>query len=227
LTPAATVNHSVSMPTMLSAKNSMDPIASRQVDLYENFKTDNAKPASSDSGSPIQNLAIQPVAQPETSPKPAQSAKRVNSAVPAKQQKAKMKAGPSPQTQLSANSAQSDNAATADASLASAQEPAIGASQPGNAPEPVFEKAYAGSKVEPASVPSKVPQLFLEVGTFKEEAWANSAVDKLTQLGFHAVLVHKNLLWSQSYHVQVGPYTNQTDLADTRQKLNAQGFKAH
>jgi hypothetical protein len=52
-------------------------------------------------------------------------------------------------------------------------------------------------------------------------------VDKLTQLGFHAVLIHKNLLWTQSYHVQVGPYTNQKDIAEARQSLSAQGYKAH
>jgi hypothetical protein len=52
-------------------------------------------------------------------------------------------------------------------------------------------------------------------------------VDKLTQLGFHAVLIHKNLLWTQSYHVEVGPYTNQKDIAEARQSLASQGFKTH
>jgi len=225
--PLAAANHSTVMPTMLSAQNSMAPIASRQVDLYENLRTDNAKPAASDSGSPIQNLATQPVKQPEVSPKPSQTATRVKSPVAVKQPKAKLNAGSSAQSQLSASSAQPDNAAPVDASLASAQELATSASQPSNAPEPVFEKAYAGSKVEADSAPGKVLQLYFEVGTFKEQAWAISAVDKLTQLGFHAVLVHKNLLWSQSYHVQVGPYSNQKDFAEARQNLTAQGFKPH
>ena len=48
----------------------------------------------------------------------------------------------------------------------------------------------------------KTPKLYIEVGTFKDETWANNAVDKLTQLGFHAVLIQKSLLWSQSYHVK-------------------------
>ena len=65
------------------------------------------------------------------------------------------------------------------------------------------------------------------MGTFKDETWANNAVEKLTQLGFHAVLIHKNLLWSQSYHVEVGPYTNQKDIAEAEQNLASQGFKAH
>jgi len=225
--PVVAANHSDSMPTMLSAQNSMDPIASRQVDLYENLNTDNAKAVSFDSGSPIQKLAAQPVAQEEFSPKPSQSVKRVKSTVPVKQPKAKLNAGTSGQSQLSASSTQPDNAGTADAALASAQESAISASQPGNAPEQVFEKAYAGSKLEPGSVAGKVPQLYFEVGSFKEEAWANNAIEKLTQLGFHAVLVHKNLLWSQSFHVQVGPYSNPKDFADARQNLTTQGFKPH
>jgi len=74
---------------------------------------------------------------------------------------------------------------------------------------------------------TKAPKLYFEVGSFKDETWANNAVDKLTQLGFHAVLIHKNLLWAQSYHVEVGPYTNQKDIAEARQSLASQGFKAH
>ena len=74
---------------------------------------------------------------------------------------------------------------------------------------------------------SKAPKLYFDVGTFKDETWANNAVDKLTQLGFHAVLIHKNLLWTQSYHVEVGPYTNQKDIAEARQSLASQGFKTH
>ncbi len=73
----------------------------------------------------------------------------------------------------------------------------------------------------------KILKLYVEVGTFKDETWASSAVDKLTQLGFHAVLVHKNLLWVNSYHVQVGPYANQKDLAEAQKDLATHGFKAH
>jgi len=78
LSPVAAVSHSAPMPTMLSAQSSVDPIASHQVDLYENLKTDNAKAPSSNSGSPIQNLATQPVAQANVSLDPAQTATRVN-----------------------------------------------------------------------------------------------------------------------------------------------------
>jgi hypothetical protein len=52
-------------------------------------------------------------------------------------------------------------------------------------------------------------------------------VEKLTQLGFHAVSVRKNLLWVQSYQVRVGPYTDPQDVENARQALIAQGFKPH
>jgi cell division protein FtsN len=94
-------------------------------------------------------------------------------------------------------------------------------------PEPTVEPAIAASQPKANGEVTKAPKLYFEVGTFKDETWANNAVDKLTQLGFHAVLIHKNLLWSQSYHVQVGPYTNQKDIAEARQNLASQGFKGH
>ena len=93
--------------------------------------------------------------------------------------------------------------------------------------EPAVAQPNAASKAKTGSDESKAPNLFFEVGSFKDETWANNAVDKLTQLGFHAVLIHKNVLWTQSYHVQVGPYTSQKDIAEAKQNLAAQGFKAH
>jgi cell division septation protein DedD len=94
-------------------------------------------------------------------------------------------------------------------------------------PLPTVDQANPENQAKTGGIATKAPQLYFEVGTFKDETWANNAVDKLTQLGFHAVLIHKNLLWSQSYHVQVGPYTNQKDIAEARLSLASQGFKAH
>jgi hypothetical protein len=51
-------------------------------------------------------------------------------------------------------------------------------------------------------------------------------VDKLAQLGFHAVSVQKGHLWAQSYHVEVGPYTSPKDIEDAQQNLASHGFKA-
>lgn len=72
-----------------------------------------------------------------------------------------------------------------------------------------------------------VPETYLEVGSFKDAEWADSAVDRLSHLGFKAVLVHKGHLWAQSYHVEVGPYTTVQDLEKAESDLNARGFKPH
>lgn len=104
------------------------------------------------------------------------------------------------------------------------QIPVSTASQPASAMEPAIVRANAANLV--AGNEAGVPGLFLEVGSFKDENWANNAVDKLKQLGFHAIVVHKNLLWTQSYHVHVGPYTDQADIAQARQKLTSLGYKA-
>lgn len=68
---------------------------------------------------------------------------------------------------------------------------------------------------------------YLEVGSFKESTWADHAVEELTALGFHALSVRKTLLWSKSYQVRVGPYTDAKTLDAARQDLVSQGFKPH
>jgi serine/threonine protein kinase/class 3 adenylate cyclase len=68
---------------------------------------------------------------------------------------------------------------------------------------------------------------FLDVGSFKNATLADSAVEKLSQLGFHAVSVQKGHLWAQSHHVQVGPYTTPQDIEAAQQRLVLQGFKSH
>jgi len=68
---------------------------------------------------------------------------------------------------------------------------------------------------------------YLEVGSFKDAAWADKAVDQLSHLGFHAVSIHKTHLWMQSYHVQVGPYANPTDVEAAQRSLATQDFTSH
>jgi serine/threonine protein kinase/class 3 adenylate cyclase len=219
LPPVAAVNGSVSSSrsTMLSARDSVNPIASHEVDLYENFRNTNAKTSSPDPGLPNVNLGSEP----------ASIVNRVKSPVRTNERKAKLGTQASTPTQVPASPAQPENLTSTDASKSTAQETATNSSQPDTVPQPAVEQANTASQPKTGGVETKASQLYLEVGTFKEETWANNAVDKLTQLGFHALLIHKNLLWSQSYHVQVGPYTNQKDIAEARQSLAAQGFKAH
>jgi cell division protein FtsN len=223
LPPAAAVTGSVSRSPMVSAQDSLSPIASHEVDLYQNFRAENAKIPSPALESTKVNLGSANV--PGAASNPSRIAKREKQSVRANERKAKLDAQTAAQMQALASPAQPENPASADASKSVDLEPVANSAQP--VPQPAVEQANAASQPKTGGVEPKAPQLYLEVGTFKDESWANNAVDKLTQLGFHAVLIHKNLLWSQSYHVQVGPYTNQKDIAEARQSLAAQGFKAH
>jgi hypothetical protein len=69
---------------------------------------------------------------------------------------------------------------------------------------------------------------YLEVGSFKDSKWADDAVERLTQMGFHAICVHKTMLWKlQSYRVQVGPFATASETEQAQEQLTAQGFKPH
>jgi len=69
--------------------------------------------------------------------------------------------------------------------------------------------------------------LYLEVGAFKDSNWAQSAVEKLSALGYHAISVHQSRLWIQSFHVQVGPYADMSEVEFAQKSLATQGFKTH
>ncbi len=91
----------------------------------------------------------------------------------------------------------------------------------------LFATPYEGMASDAPETPSAKPGLYLEVGSFKDPAWADQAVEKLTQLGFQSFSVHKAHLWMQSYQVRVGPYADQQALEEARQNLVLQGFKPH
>jgi hypothetical protein len=68
------------------------------------------------------------------------------------------------------------------------------------------------------------PGIYLEVAKFKDTPGAESARDRLTQLGFHATVIQKGRLWMNSYFVVVGPYGD--DKAEAaRKNLASHGFK--
>ena len=94
-------------------------------------------------------------------------------------------------------------------------------------PDTTPKDAISTSAPKPPIPEPKSSAAYLEVGSFKEESWASNAVDKLTQLGFRAFLIHKNFLWSQSYRVQVGPFADPKELTAAREKLASEGFKSH
>ncbi|MGH9573727.1 MAG: SPOR domain-containing protein, partial [Candidatus Acidiferrales bacterium] len=78
-------------------------------------------------------------------------------------------------------------------------------------------------------VQDAVPVLnpYLEVGSFNDAGWADSAVSHLSQLGFPARAIHKTHLWMQSYRVEVGPFKTLSALETAEKTLSDKGFKPH
>ena len=66
---------------------------------------------------------------------------------------------------------------------------------------------------------------FLEVGKFHDVIWADRATDKLTQLGFHTIVIHRGHLWMNSYQVLVGPYGSEAEAEAAQKNLLSSGFK--
>jgi serine/threonine protein kinase/class 3 adenylate cyclase len=225
VSPAAPGTGSYSGYTSHPPQNSFEPIASHEVDLYGDSRAGKGKTLSSDPGLPNQTFSTASAAPPSASPKPARIAKPANSPIRRDERKAHSDVHGSTQLQTLANQAQPEALTTVGVPNSAAQEPATNSSQPNTFPDMTVAQVITSSQPKTGGDESKTPKFYFEVGTFKDETWASNAVDKLTQLGFHAVLIHKNLLWSQSYHVQVGPYTNQRDIAEVRQSLASQGFK--
>ncbi len=65
---------------------------------------------------------------------------------------------------------------------------------------------------------------YYDVGNFKDLARADKATDDLGKLGFRAIVVHKMLLWMGSFHVVVGPFSNDQDSEAARSRLENLGF---
>ncbi len=68
-------------------------------------------------------------------------------------------------------------------------------------------------------------ELYFEVGKFKNQLEAHDETDKLAQLGFPVTAVQKGFLWTNSYHVLVGPYADEDQAQVTHENLVSNGFK--
>jgi serine/threonine protein kinase/class 3 adenylate cyclase len=188
---------------------------------------------------------------PSSTDTPKDSAKPDSLANP-KEQKAQLRAPHSAtapaRTTLAQSKLQPSSAVSAHAAKPAAVTPATFVVPVGSTRESGLSDGNSGSQpssatpvapvaeAKPASVTGTQPSTsakpdpsisYLEVGSFKDSAWADSAVEKLTQLGFHAVSVHKTKLWVQSFHVQVGPYSTPKDIEMAQHSLALQGFAAH
>jgi hypothetical protein len=79
-----------------------------------------------------------------------------------------------------------------------------------------------GSEAENAD---SARELYFEVGKFKNVFQAHEETDKLAQLGFPATAVQKGFLWTNSFHVLVGPYPDEEQAKATHETLVSSGFK--
>ena len=227
-TPPAVAAHGANSGfTTLPAQNFLQPIASNDVDLWRKVRPEKGMALPVDPGLTNDNLAFDPPAPRSVSQKPPHLVKRVKSPVATSVRKLHADAQVSTQLHALLAPSQPEIPSSASTSTSTALTPEKDLSQPDSPPEPTVEPSITTSQPKAEAGETNAPKLYFEVGSFKDETWANNAVDKLTQLGFHAVLIHKNLLWTQSYHVEVGPYTTQKDIAEARQSLASQGFKAH
>jgi cell division septation protein DedD len=86
----------------------------------------------------------------------------------------------------------------------------------------------APSGTENSSQPTEpvASKMYFDVGKFKQQPQAQSAADRLAQLGFPAAVVQKKNLWTNSYQVTVGPYAYDEKAEAAHQQLLSRGFPA-
>jgi hypothetical protein len=101
----------------------------------------------------------------------------------------------------------------------------------------VVNKPALAPKVEPAKQPdvqaegsrvvnpNSTSELYFDVGKFKSPLQAHDESDKLAQLGFPVTAVQKGFLWTNSFHVLVGPYGDEENAKLTHENLVSNGFK--
>jgi hypothetical protein len=109
---------------------------------------------------------------------------------------------------------------------AAASGPSLAPSKPGPAPrvEPVNQPRVE-TESSTAENAKSTSELYFEVGKFKNQSQAHIEIDKLSQLGFPASAVQKGFLWTNSYHILVGPYSDEERAKTTHQNLVSSGFK--
>jgi serine/threonine protein kinase/class 3 adenylate cyclase len=107
----------------------------------------------------------------------------------------------------------------------------VAAQAPVNEPATAPAEKAVDSKEDAATSDSSAC-LYLEVGTYKDGAWADNTVEKLVQLGFPAIKgaawvqsALKRDLWVKSYRVQVGPYADSKQMEVVEKQLESKGFK--
>jgi hypothetical protein len=97
--------------------------------------------------------------------------------------------------------------------------PATSTLTPSNSGREVTEVSTGTAK------PGPPPEMFLEVGKFKDQSGARKATEQLSELGFPATVHQKARLWSNSYLVLVGPFGDEQKAATASHDLVARDFR--
>jgi hypothetical protein len=166
-------------------------------------------------------------------------------AIPAKLQQAKLESATLATTTPTAagDPAPKAPAAAAAAPAISSAPPTVSVSPPpattavAPASNLIPDKAGTAPKLPPANQPGvqtedskaenadSTRELYFEVGKFKNVLQAHDQTDKLAELGFPATAVEKGHLWTNSFHVLVGPYPDEDQAKTTHENLLSSGFK--
>lgn len=73
--------------------------------------------------------------------------------------------------------------------------------------------------------PGSTLKMYLEVARFRDAGVADNETNRLTQLGFHAIVSNKRHLWMNSYQVLVGPYGSDDEAETAHMNLVSHGFR--
>jgi cell division protein FtsN len=98
--------------------------------------------------------------------------------------------------------------------------------EPAPAPAPEAAKPAQPMTTNTATK-SELAEPYLEVTSYKDQLLADETVANISKLGLHAFSVQKSHLWMETFHVEVGPFTSSTDMAEAQKELSAKGFKPH
>lgn len=69
------------------------------------------------------------------------------------------------------------------------------------------------------------PQMFFDLGKFKQQALAQDFRDQVAQLGFPTSVVQRGHLWMNSFQVLVGPYISEVEEKKINSELLSRGYK--
>jgi PilZ domain-containing protein/sporulation related protein len=103
--------------------------------------------------------------------------------------------------------------------LAPPVQPTTTSPVPSNSGSEVTEVSTGSAKAGPP------PEMFLEVGKFKDQRGARKATEQLSELGFPTTVHQKSRLWSNSYLVLVGPFGDEQKAAAASHDLVVRDFR--